>query len=61
MVIFNKHKDIGILYLIFALFSGLIGTFLSLLIDFNWLYQVINSLSQNYQLYNSIIPATRLL
>ena len=23
MVIFNKHKDIGILYLIFALFSGL--------------------------------------
>ena len=35
MAFFNKHKDIGILYLIFALFSGLIGTFLSLLIGFN--------------------------
>lgn len=32
MVIFNHHKDIGTLYLIFAGFAGIIGTFFSIII-----------------------------
>jgi len=51
----TNHKDIGILYLIFALFSGLIGTFLSLLIRFQLAIPGNQFLAQNYQLYNSII------
>jgi len=34
----TNHKDIGILYLIFALFSGIIGTLLSIVIRLQLTY-----------------------
>lgn len=51
----TNHKDIGILYLAFALFSGLVGTSLSLLIRFQLATPGNDYLGNNYQLYNSII------
>jgi cytochrome c oxidase subunit 1 len=52
----SNAKDIGILYLIFALFSGFIGTAFSVLIRI----ELAGSGTQHfgdYQLYNSIITA----
>jgi cytochrome c oxidase subunit 1 len=53
----TNHKDIGILYLAFALFSGLIGTCLSLLIRLQLAVPGNQVLNENYQLYNVIITA----
>jgi len=53
----TNHKDIGTLYLIFAAFSGIVGTVMSIFI---WL-ELINTGDQfflgNYQLYNVTITA----
>jgi len=53
----TNHKDIGVLYLTFALFSGLIGTSLSLLIRLQLAQPGNQILNENHQLYNSIITA----
>ena len=52
----SNAKDIGILYLIFAGFSGLIGTALSVLMRLELAAPGIQYISNN-QLYNSIITA----
>lgn len=56
----TNAKDIGILYLIFALFSGLLGTAFSVLIRMELSGPGIQYISDN-QLYNSIITAHALL
>jgi cytochrome c/quinol oxidase subunit I len=53
-------KDIGILYLIFALFSGLIGTAFSVLIRLELAGPGVQYIADN-QLYNSIITAHAIL
>lgn len=53
-------KDIGILYLMFALFSGLIGTAFSLLIRLELSGPGVQYIADN-QLYNSIITAHALV
>lgn len=52
----TNAKDIGTLYLIFALFSGLIGTAFSVLIRMELSGPGVQYISDN-QLYNSIITA----
>jgi len=52
----SNAKDIGILYLIFAGFSGLVGTSLSILMRIELAAPGIQYISNN-QLYNSIITA----
>lgn len=53
-------KDIGTLYLIFALFSGLIGTAFSVLIRLELAGPGVQFIADN-QLYNSIITAHAIL
>ena len=50
-------KDIGTLYLIFAIIAGIIGTSFSVLIRIELSAPGIQFLSGNHQLYNSIITA----
>lgn len=52
----SNAKDIGVLYLIFALFSGLIGTAFSVLIRIELSGPGVQYIADN-QLYNSIITA----
>ena len=52
----SNAKDIGVLYLIFALFSGVVGTALSILIRIELAGPGVQFISNN-QLYNSIITA----
>jgi cytochrome c oxidase subunit 1 len=56
----SNAKDIGSLYLIFALFSGLLGTAFSVLIRIELSGPGVQYISDN-QLYNSIITAHALL
>ena len=51
----TNHKDIGILYLVLALFSGLIGTMLSVMIRMELALAGRGMLDGNGQLYNVII------
>jgi cytochrome c oxidase subunit 1 len=48
----SSAKDIGYLYLIFAIFSGAIGTSLSMLIRAELALPGTQILAGNYQLYN---------
>lgn len=52
----SNAKDIGTLYLIFALFAGLVGTAFSVLIRLELSAPGVQYISDN-QLYNSIITA----
>jgi len=52
----SNAKDIGVLYLIFALFSGLVGTAFSVLIRLELSGPGVQYIA-DYQLYNSIITA----
>jgi len=56
----TNAKDIGVLYLIFALFSGLLGTAFSVLIRMELSGPGVQYIADN-QLYNSIITAHALL
>lgn len=57
----TNHKDIGTLYLIFGLFSGVIGTYLSVLIRLELGNPGSGIVAGNYQLYNVLITAHGLL
>ena len=56
----SNAKDIGILYLIFAVFSGLLGTAFSVLIRLELSGPGVQYIADN-QLYNSIITAHAIL
>lgn len=53
----TNHKDIGILYLVFGSFAGVLGTMLSVYIRWELLVPWDNVLRGNYQLYNVLITA----
>lgn len=53
----TNHKDIGTLYLIFAAFSGMIGTCFSMLIRMELSSPGVQILNGNHQLFNVIITA----
>lgn len=53
----TNAKDIGTLYLIFAVFSGMIGTAFSVIIRMELAAPGVQYLHGNHQLYNVIITA----
>ena len=57
----TNHKDIGLLYLLLALFSGVIGTMLSVFIRLELSLPGSGILASNGQLYNVIITGHGLL
>lgn len=48
----TNHKDIGILYLIFGLVAGIIGTLFSIIIRIELAYPGSQILGGNWQFYN---------
>jgi heme/copper-type cytochrome/quinol oxidase subunit 1 len=53
----TNHKDIGALYLIFAVFAGILGTLFSLFIRLELTAPGIQFLNGNHQFYNAVITA----
>lgn len=51
----TNHKDIAILYLIFGAFSGVLGTFMSMIIRMELSQPGSHILGGNFQLYNVLI------
>ena len=57
----TNHKDIGTIYLIFGGFSGLVGTFFSVVIRLELASPAYSVLNFNNQLYNVIVTAHALI
>ncbi len=57
----TNHKDIGTLYLIFAIFGGIFGGVLSVIMRLHLSEPIGGILGENYQLYNVIIGSHGLL
>lgn len=57
----TNARDIGVLYLIFAAFSGMLGTAFSMIIRIELSQPEFQFLQGNYQLYNVVITAHALL
>lgn len=57
----TNHKDIGILYLIFGLFAGIIGTFFSILIRLELAYPGNQIFNGDHQYYNVMLLRMLLL
>jgi len=57
----TNHKDIGILYIIFGGFSGILGTIMSVLIRNTLMVPNGTFLSHNHQLYNVLVTGHALL
>lgn len=53
----TNHKDIGIMYLIFALIAGLVGTAFSVLLRIQLAHPGGTLFGDNYQLYNVVLTA----
>ena len=53
----TNHKDIGTLYLIFAVLSGIVGTYFSALIRMELAYPGNGVFGGDYQLYNVVVTA----
>ena len=53
----TNHRDIGTLYLIFAIFAGMIGTLFSIIIRMELAAPGNQILNGDHQLYNVIITA----
>ena len=51
----TNHKDIGVLYLIFGTFSGILGTSMSILIRMELALPGSQFLAGHYQLYNVLV------
>jgi len=60
-ILSTNHKDIGTLYIIFAVAAGFLGGFLSMIIRAQLMYPGGTFLNGNHQLYNIIITAHGLL
>ena len=57
----TNHKDIGTLYLIYGIFSGIIGTMFSVFMRMELSMPGIGVFDGNYQLYNVVITGHALL
>ena len=53
----TNHKDIGAMYLVFAIVAGLIGTLFSVLIRIQLSHPNGTLFGDNYQLYNVVVTA----